>query len=82
MRLQCCVCKRHFDHSERFVELTSWVKHSQGGVAKGISLAVCKYHLPVEMVELLLLHTDGFSGESLQNSAERWAFNEQKEGER
>ena len=78
MRLQCCVCKRHFNHSERFVELTSWVNNSQV-VGKGISLAVCKYHLPVEMVELLLLNTNAFSGESLQNSAERWAFEKQKE---
>ena len=73
MRLQCLVCKRHFERSEKFVTLTSLVNNSQV-IGKGVSLSVCAKHLSGEITDALLLNTPGWSDHNNQVYAERRVF--------
>ncbi len=73
MRLQCLVCKRQFEPSERFVQLTSMVSHEHS-TGQGISLAVCSKHLSEEMTDALLLNTSGWSDHTNQVYAEHKVF--------
>ena len=73
MRLQCLVCKHQFVPSERFVQLTAWVKH-ENSTGQGVSLAVCAKHLSEEMIDALLLHTAGWTDHTHQVYAELRAF--------
>ena len=65
MRLQCLVCKRPFEPSERFVRLTGMVSHEHS-TGQGVSLAVCAKHLSQEIIDALLLNTSSWNDDASQ----------------
>lgn len=73
MRLQCLVCKRQFEPSERFATLTAQVSH-EGSTGQGVSLAICRKHLSEEIIDALLLNTSGWSDHTNQVYAEHKVF--------
>lgn len=73
MRLQCLVCKRQFEPSERFVKLTAYCKH-EGSTSQGVSMAICRKHLSEEIADALLLTTAGWSDHTNQVFAEKHTF--------
>ncbi len=73
MRLQCLVCKRQFESSERFVTLTAQIKHKDG-IGQGVSLAICTKHLSEEVTDALLLNTSAYPDHTNQVYAEHKVF--------
>lgn len=69
MRLQCLVCKRQFEPSERFVTLTAQVKY-ENGIGQGVSLPICNKHLSEKVTDALLLNASSWSNYTHQAYAE------------
>jgi hypothetical protein len=58
MRLQCAICKKHFEPYQRIAQIEA-VLNLPGGTQQGCGLFICGNHLQHDLGEALGLTTSG-----------------------